>query len=319
MKTSSSGIRQAIVVAGVALLLLWWWTASRVPTPEAGTTTSATVAMPSTSTPATQSRAAPATSVASTSAPVTVPANTPTTFKDATAKLSAADAVYIKGANTKLLGALDYHSIAELQWKLERGFPTIEEVLALRGKPAPQPLTNDQAKLLGAKELTRHFLQMALTAEIKPGTPYNAQPHATWGLQMDNIMRERDTPFPAYLRASMVDITDKAGQSALVRDAASAALNGDGGLLSVELVGRLRALQNERHNWDVDRKDAIGPKYQYDLNSTYNFIESIEQVGTSQRILIRDQVQGCVDRYTGNPRVAENARDQRAREGGHCR
>jgi hypothetical protein len=319
MKTTSSSTRYAIVIVGVALLLLWWWTASRVPTPEAGTTTSATVAMPSTSTPATQSRAAPATSVASTSAPVTVPANTPTTFKDATAKLSAADAVYIKGANTKLLGALEYHSIAELQWKLERGFPTIEEVLALRGKPAPQPLTNDQAKLLDARELTRHFLQMALTAEIKPDAEYDMRTHDTWQVQMRNITLERDTPFPAYLRASMLNVTDKAAQPRLLNDATNAGLNGDGGLLAREIMLRASDLRHQRRLQTVKTKDAISPEDQYDPKSEEHFASSIAGLYLSQLFLMADQVQGCVDRFTGNPRVAENARQQRAREGGHCR
>jgi hypothetical protein len=319
MKTTSSGIRQALVVAGVALLLLWWWTASRVPTPEAGTTTSPTVAMPATSTPATQSRAAPATSVASTSAPVSIAATTPATFNDALAKLSPADAAYIKSVNTKLLGALDYHSIAELQWKLERGFPTIEEVLALRGKPAPQPLTNDQAKLLGAKELTRHFLQMALTAETKPDTTHDTQAHETWLEQMRNITAERDTPFPAYLRASMLDITDNLGKIYITDAAASAALNGDGGLLAFELMIRASEMRSQRRLRGLATKDASGPADQYDPKAEENFASSLEGIFRSQLLLMADQVQGCVDRYTGNPRVAENARDQRAREGGHCR
>ena len=119
-----------------------------------------------------------------------------------------------------------------MQWKLERGFPTIEEVLALRGKPAPPVLSNDEAKLLSARELTKHFLQKALIMPEKTGAAYDGQLHSTWGGQMENITRERDTPFPAYLRASMVDIADKNGQAALVRDATTAALNGDGGILS---------------------------------------------------------------------------------------
>jgi hypothetical protein len=317
MKTTSSSMRYAIVIVGVALLLLWWWTASRAPAPEPAAATLATAAVPSTSTnAAAQPRAAPATSVASTSAPVTVPANTPTTFKDATAKLSAADAVYIKGANTKLLGALDFHSIAELQWKLERGFPTIEEVLALRGKPAPQPLTNDQAKLLGAKELTRHFLQMALTAEIKPDAEYDTRTHDTWLVQMRNITLERDTPFPAYLRASMLNVTDKAAQSRLLNDATNAGLNGDGGLLAMELM--LRAAR-QRHLRGLATKDASGPEDQYDPKSEEHFASSIAGLYLSQLFLMADQVQGCVDRYTGNPRDAASAREQRAREGGRCR
>jgi hypothetical protein len=248
-----------------------------------------------------------------------IPAGTPATFNDAVAKLNQSDAEYVKSANTKLLGALDYHSLAELHWKLERGFPTLEEVLALRGKPAPRPLSNDEAKLLNARELTKHFLQLALTAQIKPGTPYDPQPHATWGVQMQNITRERDTPFPAHLRASMLDITDKFAQWALVRDALSAALNGDGGLLSEELMKRLMALQNLRRSWDVEKRDAIGPKYQYDIDSTYNFIAALEQIYASERTLIYDQTQGCFDRHVGNPRIAESVRRDVQRDEANCK
>jgi hypothetical protein len=320
MKTTSSGIRQALVVAGVALLLLWWWTASRAPAPEPAAATLATAAVPSTSTnAAAQSRAAPAIGAANTRTPVSIAATTPATFNDALAKLSPADAAYIKSVNTKLLGALDYRSIAELQWKLGRGFPTIEEVLALRGKPAPQPLTNDQAKLLGARELTRHFLQMALTAETKPDTTHDTQAHETWLEQMRNITAERDTPFPAYLRASMLDITDNLGKIYITDAAASAALNGDGGLLAFELMIRASEMRSQRRLRGLATKDASGPADQYHPKAEENFASSLEGIFRSQLLLMADQVQGCVDRYTGNPRVAENARQQRAREGGHCR
>ena len=136
---------------------------------------------------------------------------------------------------------------------------------------------------------------------------------------MENITRERDTPFPAYLRASMVDIADKNGQAALVRDATTAALNGDGGILSREIEDRLRELQQQRSTWDVATKDAIGQKFYNDIASTNNFMDALEQISFSQRVMIDDQVSGCVDRYTGNPRLAEYARQRVQREGARCK
>lgn len=312
MKNARSKLLQGFIVIGAVLLLVWWWATRQAPDKND------LAASPSTGESA-ASATSPPMSLRSAPVPVAVSAGIPITFKDAVAKLNQADAVYIQSANTRLYGALDYHSIAELQWKLARGFPTIEEVLALRGKPAPPSLSNDEAKLLSAQELTKHFLQKALTSPEKNSAPYNGQLHSTWGLQMENITRERDTPFPAYLRASLVDITDKNGQSALMRDATSAALNGDGGLLSREVVDRLRELQRLRGTWDVATKDAIGPKLNHDIASTNNFMDALDQISFSQRVMIDDQVSGCVDRYTGNPRLAEYARQRVQREGVSCK
>jgi hypothetical protein len=320
MKSASGRWLLGFVVTGAILLLAWWWVTSRASS-DSTQLTVPSIAEPAASaaSPPMNLRSTPTGKQSTAAVLVAVSAGTPITFNDAVAKLNQADAAYIKSANTRLYGALDYHSIAELQWKLERGFPTIAEVLALRGKPAPSLLSNDEAKLLSAQELTKYFLQRALTAPKKTGTPYDAQLHSTWGLQMDNITRERDTPFPAYLRASMVDITDKWGQSALVRDAASAALNGDGGLLSREIVDRLRELQHQRGTWDVAAKDAIGPKLNHDIASTNNFMNALDEISFSQHVLINGQVSGCVDRYTGNPRLAEYARQRVQREGSRCR
>jgi hypothetical protein len=320
MKSASGRWLLGFIVSGVVLLLAWWWAASGTPSSSA-LVTSLSIAEPATSaaSPPMNLRSASASKQSIAAVPVVVSAGTPVTFKDAIAKLNQADAVYIKSANTRLYGALDYHSIAELQWKLARGFATIEEVLALRGKPAPPLLSNDEAKLLSAQELTKYFLQKALTAPEKTGMAYDLQLHSTWGLQMDNITRERDTPFPAYLRASMVDITDKSGQSALVRDATSAALNGDGGLLSRAIVDRLLELQHLRSTWDVATKDTIGPKLNHDIASTNNFMDALSQISFSQHVMIDDQVSGCVDRYTGNPRLAEYARQRVQREGVSCK
>jgi hypothetical protein len=320
MKSASGRWLLGFILAGVALLLAWWWAAWQAPSANT-LATSPSMAEPATSaaSPPMNLPSAPAGKQSTAALSVAVSAGTPITFKDAVVKLNQADAVYIKSANTRLFGALDYHSLAELQWKLERGFPTIEEVLALRGKPAPPALNDDEAKLLNANQLTQHFLHKALVMPKKTGTVDDIQLRYTWARQMENITLDRDTPFPAYLRASILDMTNKSGQYALVRDAANAALNGDGGLLSREIVEQLRELQNLRSTLDVETKDAIGPKLQHDIASTNNFIDALSQISAAQSDMIDDQVSGCVDRYTGNPRRAEHARQRVQREGARCK
>jgi hypothetical protein len=45
---------------------------------------------------------------------VALPASAPPTFTEALTKLSPADKEYVKAANYRLYGALDYHSVREL-------------------------------------------------------------------------------------------------------------------------------------------------------------------------------------------------------------
>jgi len=57
-------------------------------------------------------------------------------FTEALKAYSLFDQQYLKRFNSLTFGLLDFSSPEDQQWKVIRGYPTIEEVLASRGKPA---------------------------------------------------------------------------------------------------------------------------------------------------------------------------------------
>lgn len=58
-----------------------------------------------------------------------------TNFTEALKAYSPYDQQYLKQFNSLTFGLLDFSSPEDQQWKVVRGYPTIEEVLASRGKP----------------------------------------------------------------------------------------------------------------------------------------------------------------------------------------
>jgi DNA-binding transcriptional MerR regulator len=296
-KTSGTAIKAILV--STAVLLVAWWVWPRL-SHELGVTNSATAVPPKVAASATSpavTRAAGAALIAKTpESAVTLPANTPPTFAEALTKLSPADKEYVEAANNRLYGALDYHSIRELQWKLERGFPNIEEMLALRGKPTPPAFSSyEQIAQLKPQEIIKHFLQRTLSEQTKAGL--DKSPDVDWTAQMRIITDKLDTPFPAYISASMADARTAAGQSNLVYQAMTAAAYGDSQLAS-EISERLKDIEYDNQHR-----------------------RTLTQLTSVAGLVAIVQTEACVDRYTGNPRTVDGIRefaDQR-RARGNCR
>jgi hypothetical protein len=296
-KTSGTAIRAVLVLA--AALLVVWWAWPRPPYEPGAINATVTeptknLVPPMTSTATRASAATPAAMLPRLT--IASPANTPPTFAEALAKLSPADAEYIKAANKRLYGALDYHSIRELQWKLERGFPTIEQMLALRGQPVPTTLNRKQVDLLPPQDAIKYFLQKAMAEPAS--SSQGGQLADTWIDLMSEITRRIDTPFPAYLRASITDAHTEWGQKNLVREAMFAVSFGDT-VLASEINARLQEING------------------YGTLDTY----PLEQLLFVMNRSANDQVIGCLDRYTGNPRTVELGRQyaEQRRASGICR
>ena len=58
-------------------------------------------------------------------------------FSEALKGYNPEEQQYLKRFNDLTHGLLDFSSPEDQQWKVVRGYPTIEEILANRGKPVP--------------------------------------------------------------------------------------------------------------------------------------------------------------------------------------
>jgi hypothetical protein len=289
-KASSTAIKITLVMT--AVLLVAWWAYKRVQQAPIDTTLAAADRTKDSTqtirpTAAITNAALPTLTTTGFPAATAVAVKTPPTFAEALTKLSPAEVDFVKAANNRLYGALDYHSIRELQWKLERGFPSMEEVLALRGQPVPPVLTNEQYSQLTLQQTIKHFLQWTLAEQGRPGS--DKEMDAVWMVRMSKITRALDTPFPAYLRASMADPRTAGGQANLMHQAMTAAAYGDSQLAS-EVVVRLN---------EIDRDSP--------------YVSSLHRIGAVASFVAIDQVNACFDRYTGNPRTAETLRQSAER------
>jgi hypothetical protein len=286
-RSGTSIIRVTVIIAALALLAWWIWQQklsgddslreiSPVPGSAISAQTSSAIARQS---PANASSAA-----SRRLAPAAVLPNAPPTLADAIAKLSAADAEYIKSVNTRLMGVLDYRSLAELQWKLERGLPSIEDVLALRGKPTPAKMGYEQLSTLTPRELSTHFLAHTLA---QPGPDKWGEEHRYIDDGLVQLRRQMDTPLHAYLLASITSPTEVRNKGLLARFALEASLYGDP-FLAESISEQLKA---------IDPETAAVAKQAYFASRATAFTRTMDCAN---------------DRYTGNPRLVE--RQRRANE-----
>jgi hypothetical protein len=286
-RSGTSFLRVTVIVAALCLIAWWVWqhrfrtadaSAERAP----ATTATAPLERGSGST---ANRAGSNVGVAPDRTPKTNAApSVPPTFADAVAKLSAADAEYIKSVNTRLMGLLDYRSLAELQWKLERGFPSIEDVLALRGKPTPAKIPYDQLSSLTPRELSMHFLARTLA---QPSPDKWGEEHGYIDDGLAQLRQKMDTPLHAYLLASITSPTDARNKGLHARFALEAALYGDP-FLAESISEQLKS---------TDPETAMTAKQAYFASRAIAFMRTMDCAN---------------DRYTGNPRLVE--RQRRANE-----
>jgi hypothetical protein len=169
-------------------------------------------------------------------------------------------------------------------------------MLALRGQPVPPTLERKQVDLLTPKDAIKYFLQKTMAGPILLSQGGHLMD--TWMNQMREITRALDTPFPAYLRASIIDANTEWGQKNLVREAMFAVPYGDT-VLASEINARLREI------------NGYGT---FDTNT-------LDQLTLAVNSAVYDQIIGCIDRYTGNPRIVELGRQyaEQRRARGECR
>ncbi len=138
---SSSAYRWVILLFVVGLAIIGWWlykptTAPFVaPAPSTGIAMKSDISQAGSTTKAIGislpiSTAWPALPGVKTQAPA---AN----FAEALKAYNPDEQKYLKHFNDLTHGLLDFSSPEDQQWKLARGYPTIEEILANRGKPVP--------------------------------------------------------------------------------------------------------------------------------------------------------------------------------------
>lgn len=140
-KRSGTAYRWVILLLVVVMAIIGWWfykpTSALLvaPASSTGTTMKSDMALPSATTKTIgisvpTSTAWPALPGVKTQAPA---AN----FADALKAYNPDEQQYLKHFNDLTHGLLDFSSPEDQQWKLARGYPTIEEILASRGKPVP--------------------------------------------------------------------------------------------------------------------------------------------------------------------------------------
>ena len=140
-KRSSSVFRGLILLIVVGIAIAGWWLYQPTLAPLVPPGTSANTAMKSSI-----AQTGAATKATGTSLPITTtwlalpgvkPQAPAANFAEALKGYNPEEQQYLKHFNDLTHGLLDFSSPEDQQWKLVRGYPTIEEILANRGKPVP--------------------------------------------------------------------------------------------------------------------------------------------------------------------------------------
>ncbi len=218
------------------------------------------------------------------------------TFADALVQLSADDAKLIKAMNLKLNGLFEYQSIEELNWKRERGLPTLEQAIAISKKGPPLPFKPVELRQQPIDVQVAQLLQWALQDQTSLGATERNIAEGNHRVAAFYIMEQLDTPIPAYLISATFSPGTAAGRYQLITQAAEAAVLGDSTLA-----------------WRLS-KQYFG-KYP-------EFGDALSQLAAAESNAARARVGGIcgVDRYTGNPETVRQMRVLRelARQKGEC-
>jgi hypothetical protein len=200
------------------------------------------------------------------------------TFNEAILPMPAVDQEYLKSLNAKFFGLLDYKSLAELQWKQDRGLPTLQDLLSLRTKPSPRALSASEQKALSIKDLSLHLMHHAVVLSEKTPKP---QEEVLYMLSGGNLaIAKADAPLKAYLLVSTLDSSLKDAPEQFAKASLIALLNGDPTLAN-EIMSRYG-----RSNQAISEAAAL-----------IAFIANMQA---------RSQISACNgDRYLGNPRYVE--------------
>lgn len=138
---------------------------------------------------------------------------------------------YLKHFDDLTYGLLDFSSPEDQQWRLARGYPTIEEILASRGKPVPlegkfyreAPL---KEAVMAALRIGEAIQDAKVNDDIGPGFPKPAS--AVLNLLEERIGKEnpQSAALVGYMNALSVSPYQKNGAT-LIGGAALAAQMGD--------------------------------------------------------------------------------------------
>ena len=200
------------------------------------------------------------------------------TFNEAILTMPVVDQEYLKSLNAKFFGLLDYTSLAELQWKQERGLPTLEDLLSLRTKPSPRALSESEQKALSIKDLSLHLMHHAVVLSEKTTKPQEEIIYMLSGGSL--AIAKADSPLQAYLMVSTLDSSRKDAPDQFAKASLIALLNGD------------PTLANE-----------IMTRYG---RSNQNISEAAAVIAVTANMQARRQISACNgDRYLGNPRYIE--------------
>lgn len=209
------------------------------------------------------------------------PINEPVTFAEAIGKMPEADQAYLKAFNDRTYGLLNYTSKGELQWKLDRAFPTVDQVLKLRDQPAPRLLTNAEMNALSPQDLALFLVHRNI---VQGDSPLKDDKLFMYDLFNGNLLLKKiDSPLPAYLAASQIDPTSSSAASRLTQAAVEAVIFGDN-TLAMQISTQLSKSE-----------------------STHDLANTVGNVGSTHYGIAQRLYSTCVNnRYTGNPRTVES-------------
>ncbi len=209
---------------------------------------------------------------------------TPPTFVEAIAKLPAADQTFVNALNAKTYGLLQYFSKEELEWKLSRAFPTVDQVLKLRDSPRPPILSKEDLGAMDQSSLSSYLVQLYL--KEKPEI-FTENEYSLYKNTVGNALaRKLDSPLAAFLEASTVDLASIGGGERLAKLSIEAALLGDG-TLATEIMQRFGADPNvyAANKGIADSAGAVAVSFMNVANRQFTYCGA--------------------NRYTGNPRTVE--------------
>ncbi len=209
-------------------------------------------------------------------------AETQPTFHDALIKRSPAEKEYLRTFNDRFFGILEYRNLEELAWKQSRLFPSLDEILKMRGKPVPKYLTFDEVKTMSPNAIARYLTQIAVSMhERKTLLADDQDANLNFVLYMSvgpaiAMQREMDTPLNDYLLAGSVDTTWKGASTVIPNAAVSAAAKGDG-MLALAIL--------DKRDPNLKTAEAV-------LGAALQAANTIQT----------NQFQCGADRFQGNPR-----------------
>jgi hypothetical protein len=154
--------------------------------------------------------------------------------------LSPADREYVISVNKKLLGLLDYEVTEEREWMDKRYFPTIEQILSLRGKRAPSMLNIREIKQLTPEQLALHIVHYSMGLLEKDSLSVDDSDQAymyLYALAGRELLSQHDTSLVPYMIAATIAPQSLSAKSKYIETSIVAGMYGDS-TLSQKLVNQ---------------------------------------------------------------------------------